>query len=359
MQKSIIKEIIKFPYKNFKTNILNEDDTIKRSIISINKSVAQIIFVINKKKQLVGTVTDGDIRRSVLKKIDLSKPLKKIMNLQYYSIKHETDLSLISLQMKKKGIHYIPLINRKRIIKKIYSDRENFSKEKAKKQDYPIIILSGGKGVRMKSLTKNKPKPMLFYRNAPMLEHIINNLKKNNFKNIYVSVYYLKNKIIKYFKNGKKFGVNIKYLIEKKPLGTGGCIKLLPKKNNNPIIVMNSDIICDLNLDNLISFHKKNKAYATMAVKVIEKPNPYGVVKTKGLNIEGFEEKPLERSYINAGIYIFSPKIKNYLTNKEKIDIPEIFKILKSKKKKIIIFPVIESWVDLGTFEKYTFYKKF
>ncbi len=359
MQESLIKEIINNPYKNFKDNILKEDDPIKKSILHINKTGENIIFVINKKKQLVGTITDGDIRRSVLKKIDLKTPLNKIMNLKYYFVGKKTNQSSISYQMKKKEIHYIPLIDKNKKIKKIYSDRENFLKKKTTKQKYPIIILSGGKGLRMKSLTKNKPKSMLIYKKLPMLEHVIMNLKKNNFENIFLSVHYLKNKIIKYFGNGKKFGVNIKYLIEKKPLGTGGCIKLLPKKNNNPIIVMNSDIICDLNLQNLITFHKKHKAYATMAVKVIEKPNPYGVIETKGLNIEGLHEKPLERSYINAGIYIFNPKIKNDLKKNEKIDITEIFKNLKSKKKKIIIFPVLESWIDLGTFEKYNFYKKF
>ncbi len=359
MQDILIKEIIKNPYKNFKNNILKENNTIKDSIIRINNSDIQIVFVVNKKKQLVGTVTDGDIRRAILKKKNINTPLNKIMYLKYFFVNENIKQAYISDQMKRRGIHYIPVLNKKKIIQKIFSDRVSLLKKNKIKQKYPVILLSGGKGLRMKSLTKKIPKPLLSFKKTPILEHIIQNLKKNNFLNIYLSVHYLKEKIIEYFGNGKKFGVSISYLIEKKPLGTGGCINLLPKKNNNPIVVMNSDVICDLNIDNLINYHKKNKAYATMAVKVLEKSNPYGVVKTTGINIDGFEEKPLERSYINAGIYIFSPKIKQFLKKNERIDIPEIFRYLKIKRKKIIIFPIIENWIDLGTYEKYSFYNKF
>lgn len=358
MQDTFIKEIINNPYINFKENILRENNTIKESIIRINNSDIQIVFVVNKKKQLVGTITDGDIRRAILKKKDVNTPIKKIMYLNYFYVKNNVNHSYISEQMKKRGIHYIPLINKKKKIQKIFSDRISLSKKKTK-QKYPVIILSGGKGLRMKNLTKKIPKPLLLFKKIPILEHIILNLKKNNYLNIYLSVHHLKEKIIKYFGNGKKFGVSINYLIEKKPLGTGGCIKMLPTKNNNSIIVMNSDTICDLNIDNLLNYHKKNKAYATMAVKVLDKSNPYGVIKTSGINIEGFEEKPIERSYINAGIYVFSSRVKNFLKTNERIDIPEIFSYLKLKRKKIIIFPIIENWIDLGTYEKYNFYKKF
>ena len=359
MQDTSIKEIINNPYTNFKNNILREHNTVKEAMIRINHPTIQIVFVVNKKKQLVGTITDGDIRRAILQKKDLNTPIKKIMHLNYFYVKNNVNHSYISDEMRKRTIHYVPLLNKKKIIQKIFSDRISLLKKNKIKQKYPIVILAGGKGLRMKNLTKKIPKPLLLFKKIPILEHIILNLKKNNYLNIYLSVHHLKEKIIKYFGNGKKFGVTINYIIEKKPLGTGGCIKMLPTKNNNPIIVMNSDIICDLNINNLLNYHKKNKAYATMAVRVLDKSNPYGVIKTSGINIKGFEEKPLERTYVNAGIYVFSSKVKKFLKTNKRIDMPEIFRYLKLKKKKIIIFPIIENWIDLGTYEKYNFYNKF
>ena len=192
----------------------------------------------------------------------------------------------------------------------------------------------------------------------PILERIILNLKKNNYLNIYLSVHHLKEKIIKYFGNGKKFGVTINYIIEKKPLGTGGCIKMLPTKNNNPIIVMNSDIICDLNINNLLNYHQKNKAYATMAVRVLDKSNPYGVIKTSGINIKGFEEKPKIIKKINCGVYAFNRNCLQFLKNNDKIDMISFFMKMKKNKKKLIAFPVYEKWNDLGIKKKIKIFRQ-
>ena len=168
---------------------------------------------------------------------------------------------------------------------------------------------AGGKGTRLRPLTYKIPKPMLQFKKKPIIEHVINNLKKYELRNIYISVLYLKDKIKNYFKTGKNFNVKINYIDEKKPLGTAGSISLMPKSTKDPLIVTNSDVISNINISNVIEFHKKNKSFATMAVRIYESNNPYGVVETKGKNIIAFKEKPIEKSYINAGLYLFNPAV--------------------------------------------------
>ena len=185
-----------------------------------------------------------------------------------------------------------------------------------------------------------------------MIEHIIEKAKQNGFNDFLISIYYKKDKIKKYLGNGSKFGVNIKYIEEKSALGTAGFLSLLNKKKNTNFVISNCDILSEVNYQKLLDYHIFNKSDATMTVKTHELSNPYGVVNTKGARIVGFEEKPIFKSLINIGIYIISSSTLKYLKTSTKIDMPDFFEILISKNKKVLAFPLHETWIDLADSSK-------
>jgi NDP-sugar pyrophosphorylase family protein len=227
---------------------------------------------------------------------------------------------------------------------------DNFKKN-IKKINNDFIVFAGGKGTRLLPLTSNLPKPMIRIKNKPILEHLINKAKNEGFYKFIIIVQHLKEKIINYFKDGKKFGVKIKYIIEDKPLGTAGGLSLIKGKVSDNFIICNSDIISDLNFQSLLNFHGKN-SIATVAVKVLDSKENYGLVKIKNDKITSFNEKPITKKYINTGVYVFNKSSIKYLKKNQKIDMISFLKNLNNKKKIIKAFPIYENWQDLGIKKK-------
>lgn len=321
---------------------LKKSNTINDAIKILNISGTQIVLIKNNKNQLIGTVTDGDIRRSLLKKKNFNSKLFEIMNKKPFVVKEKISSNYASFLMEKNKILQIPLIDtNKKVIKIYYWDKKSSSE----KNNF-FFLLAGGFGKRLWPLTKNTPKPMIKINNTPIIELILQNAKNQGFKNFYISVFYKKEKIINHFKYKKEYK-NINYTYETKPLGTAGSLKLINKKTNLPIIVTNGDTILKINFSDLLTFHKKNKAFATMVVQQINRTSKFGVIKTRGKVISDILEKPNEKININTGMYVLSPKALSYIGN-EKIDMPEVFLNLKKKKKKIIIYPIYDQWLDLG-----------
>ena len=326
-------------------NFLESNLPIRVAIEVLNKYKCQIICVINNKKKLIGTVTDGDIRRSIAKYNDLDYPIKKIMNKNPIIVSENTSLQNIQRLMKVNSVLQIPEIDKFGRVKDLhYWNLKSHSKSKKN----IFFVLAGGKGRRLWPLTKYTPKPMLKIGNKPILENLVNDAKNFGFINFIISVNYKKNKIINHFKNGKNQNVKIKYIIEKKPLGTAGSLGLLKTKNKDPIIVTNGDIYSNINFSELLDFHLKNKAFATVVVKQIEKSNSFGVVKANGIIFKDFVEKPIEKININTGIYVFNPEIVKFISNNKSVDMPDVLLKIKNRNKKVIIFPVHEEWSDLG-----------
>lgn len=332
--------------------LLKKNATIKEAILNLSKSAMQISMIVDK-NSLIGVLTDGDIRRALLKGFDLNDKIENIIKKNPLLIKKSSNAQSASILMSSKALMHLPVVNNDNSIFGLYAINDYKIKQIIKN---PIIIMAGGLGKRLRPYTNNCPKPMLKILGKPILEHIINNLVSQGFRDITISVNYLANNIISYFGNGKKFDANINYIKEKKPLGTIGSLSLFKKKNIKPVFVINADTLTNIDLSEMLNFHIKNKADATMASKVLTNSNPYGVVQTKGIEIVNFKEKPIDRIYINAGIYIFSqPMLKN-LKKDTKKNAPEFFLELKKKNKKIIIFPAHEEWKEIGTLENF---KKF
>jgi len=210
-----------------------------------------------------------------------------------------------------------------------------------------MVIMAGGMGVRLRPQTNNLPKPLLSVANKPMLEHIIDRAKVEGFTHFIIAIHYLGHMIEEYFGNGDRLGVKIEYLREDVPLGTAGALSLLSPPNE-AFVVTNGDVITDIRYGEMIDFHNRYSSSATMAVRVHEWEHPFGVVKTDGVDIVNFEEKPIARSHINAGVYVINSENLSELTSNEHCDMPDLFERLKLNGKRIIAYPMHEPWLDVG-----------
>lgn len=334
--------------KNWKQILVTEDASLKDIIKILNDNASQFVIVSNPEFRLLGVVTDGDIRRSILNDFDLNIPIKKVMNKDpIYASSNYSNLELIKL-MKKFSIQHIPILSNSKIIDLVsLKDLINIETDKT-----TIVIMAGGLGRRLRPLTEKTPKPMLLIDEKPILEHILKNFIDQGFVNFKISVNYKSEVIKKYFKDGRKFGVNIDYLEEKKALGTAGCLSMLSINDNKPFILINGDIITNLNFKSLLNYHKKQNSIATVVVKNETFQIPFGVVKITNKKIKNIDEKPIQSFYINAGIYVLSPNFLKFIKN-DTIDMPDLLKLAIKSKKIVASFPLKEDWIDIGEFNQF------
>jgi NDP-sugar pyrophosphorylase family protein len=216
-----------------------------------------------------------------------------------------------------------------------------------------MVIMAGGQGARLRPHTDNCPKPLLPVGGKPMLEHIIERAKAEGFQHFVLAIHYLGHMIEDYFGDGSRLQVSIDYLREEKPLGTAGSLGLMNPKPENPFLVTNGDVLTDIHYGELLDFHCRHAALATMAVRPHEWQHPFGVVRTEGVDIVGFEEKPVSRSHINAGIYVLEPKALDTMETGEHCDMPTLFGRLKEQKERTIVYPMHEPWLDVGRVDDY------
>jgi NDP-sugar pyrophosphorylase family protein len=211
-----------------------------------------------------------------------------------------------------------------------------------------MVVMAGGQGTRLRPHTENCPKPLLPVSGKPMLEHIVERARADGFHRFVFAVHYLGHMIEDYFGNGERWQVNIEYLREESPLGTAGALALLPSRPDAPFVVTNGDVMTDIRYSELLDFHSRHEATATMAVRLHEWQHPFGVVRSNGVDIIGIDEKPIARSHINAGIYVLDPTALDRLTAGERCDMPALFLRLKESAERTIIYPMHEPWLDVG-----------
>lgn len=318
---------------------------IRDAIQNLEKSGTQIVLFIDKNNRLVGTLTDGDIRRAFLNGANLETSIHEIINRDPFTVSQDTSQKDILNLMKIKKIHQLPVVDDERKVLKLELLEQIITPTI---NENIMVIMAGGKGSRMYPYTKNCPKPMLKIRGKPILEHIIEKSKKEGILNFIISINHLGYVIEDYFKDGKKFGVNISYCKETKPLGTAGALSLISDNIELPLIICNGDVLANISYHDMLNFHKKNRSMATMAVRLHEIQNPYGIVTTKGIEIDSFEEKPIYSSYVNAGIYIINPLALKTLKYDQFCDMPNFFSKLKLNDEKTIVYPMYEKWLDVG-----------
>lgn len=336
--------------KDYKKILLKPDSTIKEALIVIDEGAMKIALVADENEKLLGTLTDGDIRRGLLKGLSLSDSIESIYfkNPTVCSIEDSKEKILETAAQKK--LYQIPIVDKEGRLVGI-EEIDELLKPSAK--NCKVVLMAGGLGTRLRPLTENLPKPMLKVGDKPILETIIANFRKHGFRNIILSVNYKSEIIEDYFKDGREFGVNIEYVREEKRMGTAGALSLMREKLSEPFFVMNGDLLTNINFEYMMNHHKSNGAVATMGVREYDFQVPYGVINTEGLNIKGIQEKPLYRFFISGGVYILNPEVLGYIPKNEYFDMPSLFEKLIKENKKTVSFPIREYWLDIGRMEEF------
>ena len=328
--------------------IISQDSKILEAINNLNASSLRIVLIVDENKKFVGVVNDGDIRRALSSGYNVNSSIRNAVNKEPFFVRTILDLNSFSSR-ELNELSYIPIIKNKKIYG-LYSHNIN-SNIIEKKHEEHVVIMAGGYGTRLGFLTKRCPKALLKFNNKPLLQYILEHIKRNKFYNIHLSVFFLKKIIKKFICSNNSFDLKIKFVEEKKPLGTIGSIKLIKKISNN-FIVMNCDVVSDINLVEFLKFHKKNKSLLTIATKQFRYKNPYGVIVSNNNKFISFKEKPEIDFSINAGIYAFNKKVITIMKELNISNIENLIVILKKKKYKIFTYPIIENWRDFGSEKK-------
>ena len=319
--------------------------TIQQAIRNLDQVAIKIVLVVNERNELYGTISDGDIRRGLLRGLTLESPIESVIHRDALVVPPGLSRDTVMQLMLANKIQQIPVVNEQHQIVGLHLWDEITT---LPVRDNLMVIMAGGKGTRLLPYTENCPKPLVTVAGKPMLEHIIERAKLEGFSRFVLAIHHLGHMIEDYFGNGERFGVGIEYLREQSPLGTAGALSLLAPRPGAPFVVTNGDVITDIRYGELLDFHARYEATATMAVRVHEWHHPFGVVQTDGVEIVGFEEKPVARSHINAGVYALSPEALDALTVGAQCDMPTLFERLKQNNQRTVAYPMHEPWLDVG-----------
>jgi len=337
--------------KNIEDIVANPKTLLKEVLKIIDKSSKQICLVLDNKK-LLGTISDGDIRRALLNNISLDDTVENVYfknpTVANINDSRETILNIC----KSKKIHQIPVVdNNNNIVGLEILDELIGSSVRSNK----VVLMVGGLGTRLKPLTETTPKPMLSVGGKPILQTIVENFVNYGFINIVMCIGYKSHIIQDFFEDGSKFGANIEYVLEDKRMGTAGALSLLSgqKTSKECFFVMNGDLLTNVNFEHLLDFHTKGNAMATMCVREYDFQVPYGVVNIEEEKISSIEEKPVHNFFVNAGIYMLDASCLKMIPNDEFYDMPTLFEKLIEQGEDVISFPIREYWLDIGRMDEY------
>jgi dTDP-glucose pyrophosphorylase len=335
---------------NFLKILIFPSASIRKALEIIDSGSMKVALISDETQKLLGTITDGDVRRAILNGMGLDDSIE--------SIYHRTPITCGINEPKEKilqlavahKLYQIPIIDAEGRIAGIAEVDELLKPVRHKNK---VVLMVGGLGARLSPLTDNMPKPMLHVGNKPILETIIENFAKYGYTEIILSVSYKSHMIEEYFGNGAAFGVNIEYVHETKRMGTAGALSLMRDGLTEPFFVMNGDLLTNVNFEHMHDYHLSHDAVATMAVREYDFQVPYGVVNVQDGKIWSIEEKPTHKFFVSAGIYMLSPKTLTHIPNDNFFDMPTLFEKLIVEKSNTISFPIREYWLDIGRISDY------
>jgi dTDP-glucose pyrophosphorylase/CBS domain-containing protein len=330
--------------------LLSAEATLQDAVRNLDGSGLQIALIVSAEGKLLGTITDGDIRRGLLRGLSLSSPIDSVVYPDPMVVPPELSRDMVLQLMRANRIHQLPVVDENRKLVGLHVLDDLMA---PKQRPNLMVIMAGGKGTRLRPHTEDCPKPLLPVAGKPMLEHIIERAKSEGFCHFVLAIHYLGHMIEDYFGDGSRWQVKIEYLRENEPLGTAGAIGLMNPRPDAPFLVTNGDVLTDIHYADMLDFHGHHGAAATMAVRLHEWQHPFGVVHTKGIDITGFEEKPVALSHVNAGIYVLGPGAFDSLVAGEQCDMPTLFARLQERGSRTIVYPMHEPWLDVGRLEDY------
>ena len=330
--------------------LLTPQDSLERAVKVLHEGGCRIALVADKFGMLLGTVTDGDIRRALINQLTMESSVSLIMNGNPITVDDKVKNKDILSLMSDKSLLHMPIIDKDGILCGLETLQQLIE---SPIYDNPIFLMAGGFGTRLHPLTKSTPKPLLKVGNKPILEMIIGQFINYGFHNFYISTHFKSEQIRDYFKDGELHNISIKYVHEDSPLGTAGSLGLLPDDLPDlPIIVMNGDLLTKVDFKNLFNFHCEHNSEATMCVREYDFQVPYGVVEIDDYNIKRITEKPVHKFFVNAGIYVLNRSLINKVDGKSCLDMTDFLE-KELNNGGVNAFPIHEYWLDIGQMEEY------
>ena len=331
--------------------LVNRETTIREAMACIDRNGKGIVLVVDGEHRLLGTVSDGDIRRAILKGVNLDLPVQKMLEERANTGGHATviaplgtsDADLLHL-MNKMAVRQIPVLDPDGRVMDMA-----FLSDLVRDYELPLtaVVMAGGLGTRLRPLTENTPKPMLLVGDRPMLERTIEQLRKAGIRRVDLTTHYKPEAISTHFGNGDEFGVTINYVHEDQPLGTAGALGLLGD-SQEPLLVINGDILTHVDFRAMLKYHREHKAALTVGVCRYDLQVPYGVIECRGPDILGVSEKPVMPFLVNAGIYLLEPTVREHIPARKKFDMTDLIQTLIHADRKVVSFPIVEYWLDIG-----------
>ena len=335
---------------DWKNIALQPDQTLREALRVIDEGGVQGALVVDNVDHLKGIVTDGDIRRGILRGIELDTPVSGVMNTDPVTARPADDPKRIIQVMKQRRIHQLPVVDDEGKVTDLKVLAELLQPQR---RTNPVMIMAGGLGTRLRPLTNDCPKPLLEVGGQPILETILDGFLSYGFCRFRFFVNYKAEMIEDYFGDGSDWGAEITYVHEEKRLGTAGPLSLIEERPEEPFFVMNGDLLTTLNMGHVLDYHQQQNATATMCVRDYEVQVPYGVIETEDQRMIGLEEKPVHRHFVNAGVYVLAPETLNHIPDNEFFDMPDLFESVIDAGQKSVVFPIREYWQDVGQKEDF------
>jgi len=340
---------------------INPESELKTALEKLNKSATKVLLVVNPEGKLLGTLTDGDIRRFLLKNGNLNALVKDVYNPNPVYVTENSSPQEVRKKFLKHKVELLPVLDPKGVVKDYITWTEAFSSEELKglfKKEclnIPVVIMAGGKGTRLAPITKVIPKPLVPLKGKTMIEHVIETFTRHGAKEFHIIVNYKGELIEAYFNSLSEKNYSVNFVREKEFLGTAGSLKFLEPFIGETFIVSNCDILLNVDYCKVLEFHQREGADFTSLTVIKQYRIPYGVVKTSnGGHIEDIEEKPELLFQVNAGVYILSKEVLKFIKPNEVLDMPQLIKRLLEANKKVVAYPIKESdYIDMGQWEEY------
>ena len=337
--------------KAWRDSLISASATILDAIQMLDKTGIQICLVVDGAERLLGTITDGDIRRGILRSIALTSPVSDVMNSSpIVGALSDSSHKLLEM-MNVTQVREIPIVDDRGVL--IGLSRWSDLSSGVRPRDNLVVLMAGGLGSRLQPLTTERPKPLLNVGHKPLLETILENLVQSGFRRFYIAVNYMADMVKSHFGDGRKWDCEISYLEERAYLGTAGALGLLETKTSQPIVVMNGDVLTKINFENLLDFHREQRSKATMCVREYRAQIPYGVVEIAGNRIRGIIEKPIRTDFVNAGIYVLNASVLEMVRGGEKLDMTDLFSEIIEQGDATAAFPIWEYWIDIGRIDDF------
>ncbi len=333
-----------------------QDCTVRQALQQIERASTGIALIIDDAQRLLGTMTDGDARRSILNGLQLDSPVSEILARKAKSaaakpltVPEGTPRETILRLMQERVIRHVPVVDGHGRVVELVTLEELMPKDGPPLQ---AVIMAGGFGKRLYPLTENLPKPMLPVGDKPLMELIVNQLKDAGIDKVNVTTHFEPGKIKDHFGDGSSFGVQMNYVSEETPLGTAGALSLMDEKGA-PLLVINGDILTQVDFRAMLAFHREHHADLTVGVRQYDFQVPYGVIESDGAMVTGVQEKPTMNFFVNAGIYLLEPSVHDDIPQGQRFDMTDLIKALLSKGRPVANFPIVEYWLDIGQHADY------